>query len=386
MDRPLQIEYCGPMILPTGYAEAARSHAKALKSVGAVVVAKMNSQIHPDLKNELIRDDHEVNQFLDPAFTPPDFKPDATIWHVTPDALPHDLPKDRKNILYSVWEAIGLPRGWADHVNRADGLLTVSEFSKRLFLDGGVTVPIEVAPHPIDLDRFHPQAESARHVFPDRIETVFLVVAQWMFRKGTEDVLTAYWSEFKPDEPVALALLIWRGSHRWSEVQRVKRHIEAIKNGLNLEGYATAWYIRDKIDPADLPKWYRAADVYVTASRGESFNLGVFEAAACGVPTISTGFGGQWDYLTDETSWRVPYTLETVHGSGPSWKHYSAEQRWGRIHIDALRQAMREAHEDRELRKRKGAASFEVVAEKLTYATAGRATLEGIGKILAARA
>jgi glycosyltransferase involved in cell wall biosynthesis len=44
-------------------------------------------------------------------------------------------------------------------------------------------------------------------------------------------------------------------------------------------------------------------DVYVTTSMAEGFNLPVVEAMACGLPVVSTDFGGMTDVVTNDNGW-----------------------------------------------------------------------------------
>ncbi len=378
----LRVAYVGAFLYPTGYGEACRSHVKALKSRGATVMAQLNERIPLGLRHELIRDEHAVNQMLDTKFWPVDRTVDAWVWHVTPDAMGRS-GDGKPNYNYAVWEVEGLPPGWADAVNaRSDGLLTCSDFSAHLFREGGVTKPIEVSPHPIDLDRFNPEVDGGplRGLFP-QADTLFLVVGQWMYRKGIEDVLVAYGSEFSPEDRVGLVLLTWRWSHAVSEKRTVKAYTREVLSRLNVP-VPPVWVITDKLPQGSLPKLYRACDALVSASRGEAFGLPAFEAAACGRPTISTGYGGMWDFLSEESAYPVACDMQTVHGLGPKWRHYTARQKWGRPRLDDLRRAMREAHEDREGRERRGRAAFEAVAERLSYPVAGRRMVEAIGSLI----
>jgi glycosyltransferase involved in cell wall biosynthesis len=48
-------------------------------------------------------------------------------------------------------------------------------------------------------------------------------------------------------------------------------------------------YVRDR---ATLARYYQAADLFLNASRAETFNLTIMEALACGLPVIATAVGG----------------------------------------------------------------------------------------------
>lgn len=52
-------------------------------------------------------------------------------------------------------------------------------------------------------------------------------------------------------------------------------------------------------DPADVAKYYRAADVYVHAAKAENLPLAIMEAMACGTPVVASDVGGVPEIVTD---------------------------------------------------------------------------------------
>jgi D-inositol-3-phosphate glycosyltransferase len=53
---------------------------------------------------------------------------------------------------------------------------------------------------------------------------------------------------------------------------------------------------------ADLPQWYRAADLVIVPSYSESFGLVALEAQACGTPVVATAVGGLRTAVADGIS------------------------------------------------------------------------------------
>jgi D-inositol-3-phosphate glycosyltransferase len=56
------------------------------------------------------------------------------------------------------------------------------------------------------------------------------------------------------------------------------------------------------VSRADLPQWYRAADLVVVPSYSESFGLVALEAQACGTPVVATAVGGLRTAVADGIS------------------------------------------------------------------------------------
>jgi D-inositol-3-phosphate glycosyltransferase len=53
---------------------------------------------------------------------------------------------------------------------------------------------------------------------------------------------------------------------------------------------------------AELPQWYRAADLVIVPSYSESFGLVALEAQACGTPVVATAVGGLRTAIADGIS------------------------------------------------------------------------------------
>lgn len=374
----MNIAIVASWLYPTGYSEAAREHAKALEIAGVTVGASVYQTPHPLLHHELITDDNQVNQMIDRA---KEMTPDAVVLHLTPDAF---MRMDKPTIGYAVWELDGLPVGWADRINATcDGLMTASEFSAKHFRDGGVQVPIWVVPHPIDLDRFRPDQKPADGLakIRDRYDTIFLVVAQWMPRKGIEDALIAYLTEFRPEDRTLLVMQVWRNTHAPSEQRIVREMVSHIRRGLNFDPQPDIMLIGGRLDRGDIGGVYAGVDIHLSASRGEAFGLPVFEAAATGKPSIITGWGGQWDYLDNSSAFPVEYVMEPAYSVGGAWKHYNGTQWWAKASIKSLREQMRYAHENKDEVKQRGLRAMDVVMEKMAHPVVGRQMreiLEGV--------
>ena len=79
-----------------------------------------------------------------------------------------------------------------------------------------------------------------------------------------------------------------------------------------------------------------SCDAYVSLHRSEGFGIGMAEAMLRGKPVVATGYGGNTDFLTEETGYPVAYTLTNV-GEG-AWPYDPAAE-WAQPDLDdAVRQ------------------------------------------------
>jgi len=83
-------------------------------------------------------------------------------------------------------------------------------------------------------------------------------------------------------------LIVGRGTHR--------EQIEALVRDL---GLADVTEMPGLIPHSEVPNYLNRLDVYVTASRSESFGVAVLEASACGIPVVVTDVGGLPEVVED---------------------------------------------------------------------------------------
>ncbi|WP_420576332.1 N-acetyl-alpha-D-glucosaminyl L-malate synthase BshA [Ekhidna sp.] len=163
-------------------------------------------------------------------------------------------------------------------INESDGVTAVSEDLKKDTLDHfDISVPIEVIPNFIDLERFkkQPKEHFKKAICPNDEK---LVVHTSNFRKvkRVDDVLKVF-CEVRKVVPSKL-LLIGDGPER-KKMEDMAREIctEDIRFLGKLEAVEEVLSV---------------SDLFLMTSEKESFGLAALEAMACEVPVISTNAGG----------------------------------------------------------------------------------------------
>ena len=163
-------------------------------------------------------------------------------------------------------------------------------------------MPIHVVPGGVDATLFRPALRPLR--IPGVRGTVFLSIFEWAFRKGWDVLLSAWAEAFSPEDDVSLVLRTGAvtgtiGTPAPIE-QRIDDHLAVLGKGRT--DVAPIIVLERPLSAADLPRLYAAADVYVSASRGEGWGRPLLEAMACRLPVVATRWSGNLAFMNDENS------------------------------------------------------------------------------------
>lgn len=208
---------------------------------------------------------------------------------------------------------------------------------------------VVIIPHGVDLEIFKHYSRQKSEETGEEAETgqpgprqlpadTFKFLANKGFRNledrgGIQYLIKAYLEEFTNEDNVELILKInpAYGIANFQELFPELSKPNAPKILLNA----------DALSKEELNKLYNDCDVFVSPTRAEAFNLPCLEAMACGKPVITTNFGGQIDYCSDETGWLIDYELVPVEHE----LEYEGIK-WANPNIKKLREALRQAFED----------------------------------------
>jgi len=197
------------------------------------------------------------------------------------------------------WEESAFPEADVGQFNRHLNLITtVSSYVARVLVDNGVVVPIAVVGNGVDHIARHDPVPPERPLGKGPFR--FLHVSSCFPRKGLDVLLEAWGRAFAKGDGVSLVIKTFPNPHNQAARQiaeldrKVPRHAEIV-------------LIEDDLDEARMAGLYQACDAVVMPSRGEGFGLPMAEAMWLERPLITTAYGGQADFCTDQTAWLVDY-------------------------------------------------------------------------------
>lgn len=242
-------------------------------------------------------------------------------------------------IQWVVFESTRIPLDVLRSAELADRVWVPSNWGRRVLVANGIADhKIDVIPEGVDSSLFHSHGRS-RKTGP----FVFLAVGKYEIRKSYTEIFTAFAAEFGRNPDVEL--VIKSDYFRDGNIKAQQMIADLQSHGF--ENWRLNWGHVDHVAIADM---YRTADVFVSAPRGEAWGLPIIEAAASGLPVISTMYSGHLDFLQAVKSSviEVDWTLSAV--DCPEYMSYYpfADGDWGRWavpNIASLQHAMRCAYE-----------------------------------------
>ncbi len=234
---------------------------------------------------------------------------------------------------YFGWEESLVPRSIVEDFNRyVDGIGAMSTFVRDALRESGVSIPIAVVGNGVDAP--DPTAVFDGPEVGGLKAFRFLHISSAFPRKGVDALLGAYFDAFDGRSDVSLILKTFPNPH--NEVARILEELR----GDHPDPPDVRWIDRD-LSRAEVDGLYGLAHCYVHPARGEGFGLPIAEAMLAGVPVISLEYSGMADFVSGDTAWTVPYSLEParshLHIAGSVW----AEPDHGAL-VEALRTAVRE--------------------------------------------
>lgn len=315
----MKILYIGHYRDGTGWGNAAINNILAMDSAGINVVPRAityenKDSDYPEKIKQLEQQDSS--------------DADICIQHTLPSLYTYNS-KYKKNIGFLACETDNFKdTGWQYGCNIMDELWVPSLYSKGSCRLSGVTKPINVVPHSLDMSKYKTDENSNK--IQELIPTYnFIFVGEFIERKNLKALLRAFHSEFETSEPVNLVVKTSK-----STLENVQQYMKQLKTGLkNKKTYKNEIVICGRLNFEDYVSVISQCHSFVMPSRGEGFCIPALEAMALGLPVLYTSGIGVQDYAhgisveshTDDCFGAVD-TIPYLDNSNSSWKEISVSK------------------------------------------------------------
>ena len=295
--------------------------------------------------------------------------PDATLRNFYPPVVA-DMKGVLRVLANYAWEESVIPTAYVEEFNTTLDLVCVtSQFVAKVLRDNGVHTPIRVVGNGIDhvLDdvpgpRFKPDSASQDGVFR------FLHISSGFPRKGLDALLAAWATAFCRDDAVMLVIKTFPNMHN-----QIEKDLGEWKS--RHPDHAPVKLINEDLCHEAVRDLYDLANVVVCPSRGEGFGLPIAEALALGKAVVTTAYGGQSDFCTDQTAWLCDFSFAYAR------THFGVyDSVWVEPDVGSLSKCLRECYqaspEERAARAEAGRAlvhsqyRWDAVAERTQKAVA----------------
>jgi glycosyltransferase involved in cell wall biosynthesis len=321
----MQIALIGTIIGSTGYDIHTRNLANALNKI---IPVRLITGIPPGMNLNLT--DSELGMLKRPQI-----KDEVNLIITHP--MHWKLNLGKRNFVYLIWEGDSVPKHIANECANPEieKIIVPSNHVKDALIKSADTIQfadifdkVVVVPHGINPELFKPEVKPKKCVF----------LANKGFRNledrgGIQYLIKAYLEEFTNKDPVELIIKI-------NPAYGIINFQEVLKDSFFPQKTNSAPIHIDVglYDYEKLPQLYNKATVFVSPTRAEAFNIPCLEAMGCGLPVITTNFGGQTDYVNDKNGWIVGGELTEI-------KHELQYEgtKWLTPDISELRNALRQA-------------------------------------------
>jgi len=158
-------------------------------------------------------------------------------------------------------------------------------------------------PNGVDTERFrlplsYDEKERLRQELSLPLEASLLVFSGRFSRVKRLDVLIEALAEIRTDFPDVVLILAGSGDQQPDSSESAIRALVAQHHLTDCVRFV------GMVD--DIPRYLRAADIYVFPSEREGMPNAVLEAMATGLPVIACSIGGLVDIADEQTAWLVP--------------------------------------------------------------------------------
>ena len=277
------------------------------------------------------------------------------------------------NINWAVSESTVIPETLMP-VLRTHDLWIPSEWGRKIAIENGIdSNKIEVVPEGVDSDVFHPYLKLKENR-PFR----FLLIGKYEIRKSFNETIEAFNREFNNNSSVELIIktdFFRNQEEKYAELQ-------AKITSYNTNNIKLIWGYQTIEQLAEL---YRTADVFVMPTKAEGWGLPLIEAAAAGLPVITTFYSAQTEFLQDIKSSCVFVNYELQPIDCPEYQEFYHRPdgnygKWAVTTVDEVAKAMRHAYTNYSALNAQAIKNSEIIRTRWSWANCAIKSLEILKK------
>jgi len=276
------------------------------------------------------------------------------------------------NIIWSVFESTIIPDTILNIIKQHK-LWIPSEWGKKIAVSNGINPDlISVVPEGVDINLYNPYLKPRDNIFR------FLLIGKYEIRKSINECLEAFALEYGNNPSFELVI---KSDFFKDPTEKYNELMDKIKS-LNVNNIKLVWGYQTKEELVNL---YRYSTVFLFPTKAEGWGLPLIEAAATGLPLITTYYSAQTEFLQDiKTSCVfVPYELNDINC--PEYKSFypainNNYGRWANITVDNIRLALKEAYTNYSALSQQATKNSDIIRSKYSWANSAIKSLKTLKK------
>jgi hypothetical protein len=275
-------------------------------------------------------------------------------------------------IQWIVFESTRIPVDVLRSAEMADIVWVPTVWGRDVLIANGIPRrKIDVVPEGVDHALFHPHGRV-----PEERPFRFLVVGKYEIRKSYPEIFSAFAEEFGNDP--AVELVMKSDYFRDGDIKAQQMISDLQSHGF--ENWRLNWGYADIRVVANM---YRTADVFLSAPRGEAWGLPIIEAAASGLPIISTRYSGHGEFLRTIQNSVIPVAYDMGAVDCDEYKGYYPfpDGDWGEWaipRVDSLRSAMRTAYTNHKKLSRQAISNSKKIRGTFNWSTSADRAVQAL--------
>ena len=269
-------------------------------------------------------------------------------------------------IAYNVWESTRQPQGFFDKLKTFDQIWVASNWQRDCTIEQGMDPDkVKVIPEAVDGNIFKPNPLATLPEYDDG-RFKFVIFGRWDYRKATKEIIEAFLTEFKSDEPVDLIVSIdnFFAKDKFNSTEDRLAHYKLNDPRVKVKHFPTR---------EEYIKYLQKGHVFLSCARAEGWNLPLIEAMACGTPSIYSNCSGQLEFAK---GLGIPIPIKSMsdakRGEYSSFSQSDLDGQFYEADFDILKEKMRDVYTNYKQYKSKALEESKLIRKKFTWNNAAK--------------
>jgi glycosyltransferase involved in cell wall biosynthesis len=251
---------------------------------------------------------------------------------------------------------------------RVHDLWIPSEWGRKVAIEQGInSKQITVVHEGVNPDLYHP------YLIPPSDKFRFLLIGKYEQRKSIDESIEAFAMTYGNNPDVELVI---KSDYFKNHIEK-KQALEYKIACMNVNNIRLVWGLQSETELANL---YRSANVFLFPTKAEGWGLPLIEAAATGLPLVTTFHSGQTEFLQDIRSSCVllDYALMPID-CAETKEFYPAEDgnhgKWAVTTVEEIARGIKLAYTNYDSLRTQAIKNSEVIRSKYSWANSAMSAL-----------